>query len=69
MTRTYYKLYLYFAPRSQEVMYWYSDKPLRSRREVVEECVREMYLPLAFSGFVTASLVVSRVEYLETMWE
>ncbi len=67
--RTYYKLHLYFSHRSQDHMYWYSDKPLRNKKEIVEECVKTGYLVDVFAEFVNAVQIVSREEYLETMYE
>ena len=66
--RTYYKLHLHF-PRTHHEVYWYSDKLLRNKTEIVAECVREKYLLDTFAEFVSAVSIVSHEEYLETMYE
>jgi hypothetical protein len=67
--RTYYRLFLFFkAGVTQEVL-WYSDKPLKTKDEIVQECVRDGHLLDTFARFVTAVTQITQAEYLETMYE
>ncbi len=60
---------MYFSKFSQDEMYWYCDKKLRNKDEIVAECSRQGYLVDVFVPFVSAAMEVSREEYLEIMHE
>ena len=67
--RTYYSLFLFFKPGITQEVLWYTDKNLRTKEEIVQECIQDRCLLDVFARHVTAVTQITREKYLETMYE